>query len=109
MRLHKESEWIGSDGNMPELAIVPKAIWKLAQSRLVANSGKPKNDRLRSGGKAVYMLSGLLCCAKCDAHYVMESGMHCRIAGYLDGKKFENGLRVRRDVAEAVILRPIHD
>lgn len=52
----------GSVGNAPHLAIVTPATWKLAQLRLNVNKVRPDDNRLRSGGKSVYMLSGILRC-----------------------------------------------
>jgi site-specific DNA recombinase len=72
------------------------------------NQHKPKDKRLQSGGKAVYMLSGLLKCG-CGAHFVMDSATHYRCGAAIDGKACKNRIRVRRDVAEQVILRPIVD
>jgi site-specific DNA recombinase len=109
MRLErKQDEWMGSEGNKPEWAIIKPALWKLVQLRLKVNREKPKDKRLQSGGKAVYMLSGLLKC-ECGAHFVMDSATHYRCGSVVDGKACKNRIRVRRDVAEQVILEPIVD
>lgn len=108
-KLRKQEEWMGSVGNAPELAIVKPAIWKLVQLRLSVNHGKPKDKRLQSGGRAVFMLSGILKCGECGAHFVMDSKTHYRCGSVIDGKACKNTIRVRRDVAESVILRPIID
>lgn len=71
------------------------------------NDGKPKDKRLQSGGRAVYMLSGLLHCGKCGAHFVLDSATHYRCGSVVDGKACDNDIRVRRDLAEEVILRPV--
>lgn len=109
VKLRKQTEWMGSVGNAPELAIVKPAVWKLAQLRMSVNNGKPKDRRLQSGGRAVYMLSGLLKCGKCGAHFIVDSATHYRCGSVIDGKACNNTIRVRRDVAEGVILRPILD
>jgi site-specific DNA recombinase len=114
-KLRKEEEWMGAAGNAPNLAIVKPAIWKMAQVRLHVNSGRQKDKRLQSGGKAVHMLSGLLKCGRCDHHFILDSATHYRCGGFIDGRRknprtkkhCDNGLRVRRDVAEQVILRPV--
>lgn len=105
VQVRKEDEWLRRD--VPELAIVKPAVWKLVQTRLSVNDGKPKDKRLQSGGKAVYMLSGMLRCGVCDSHFVMDSKTHYRCGKALDGKGCKNTIRVRRDVAEQVILRPV--
>jgi DNA invertase Pin-like site-specific DNA recombinase len=85
VKLRKAEERLGHAGNAPELAIIKEATWKLVQQRLSLNNGKPKDKRLQSGGRAVYMLSGLLRCGghmldgtQCDAHFVMDSSTHYR-------------------------------
>lgn len=105
VKLRKKEEWMRRDE--PELAIVEPAVWKIVQERLSANAGKPKDKRLRSDGTAVYMLSGILRCGVCESHFVMDSKTHYRCGKALDGKGCKNTLRVRRDVAEQVILRPV--
>lgn len=100
----------GSVNNAPHLAIVTPALWKLAQLRLNINKVRPDDKRLKSGGKSIYMLSGLLRC-ECGAHFVLDSATHYRCGKALDGNGCtkSNSLRVRRDVAEQVILKPIVD
>ena len=107
VKLRKKDEWMRRDA--PELAIVKPAVWKLVQVRLSVNEGKPKDKRLQSGGRAVYVLSGLLHCGKCGSHFVLDSATHYRCGKALDGKGCENTIRVRRDVAEEVILHKLRD
>src|SRR5581483_3214673 len=106
----KQTEWMGSAGNAPELAIIKPALWKLVQLRLNVNKLRPDDKRLRGGGKAIYVLSGLLKC-ECGANFVMDSATHYRCGRALDGESCEksNCLRVRRDLAEQIILQPITD
>jgi site-specific DNA recombinase len=96
----------GAVGNAPELAIIKPGIYKMVQHRLGFNHDKPKNRRLQMGGKAVYMLSGMLLC-QCGAHYVIDSKTHYGCAAYKDGRACKNKLRVARTVAERVILKPL--
>jgi hypothetical protein len=100
----------GSLGNAPHLRIVSDATWKLAQLSLNVNKVRPDDKRLKSGGRAVYMLSGILKC-DCGSHFVLDSATHYRCGKALDGAGCKNShsLRVRRDVAEQVILKPIVD
>jgi DNA invertase Pin-like site-specific DNA recombinase len=94
----------------PHLRIVTDAAWKLSQLRLNANKVKPDDKRLLSGGKAIYMLSGLLRC-QCGAHFVLDSATHYRCGKDHDGRACtkSQSLRVRRDIAEQIILKPIVD
>ena len=100
----------GSQGNAPHLQIITPATWKLAQLRIHVNKVQPNDHRLHSGGKAVYMLSGLLKCA-CGGNFVLDSKTHYRCSKALDGASctMSHSLRVRRDLAEQVILKPIID
>jgi DNA invertase Pin-like site-specific DNA recombinase len=104
-----QTEWLGAEGNKPEWAIIKAALWKRVQARLNANKNRTKDARLQSGGKAVYLLSGLLKCSKCGAHFVMDSTTHYRCGSVVDGKACSNRIRVRRDLAEQVVLQPIVD
>jgi site-specific DNA recombinase len=101
----------GTVGNAPHLAIVKETTWKLAQQRMNINRvKKPGDKRLISGGKAVYMLSGILKCG-CGAHFVLDSATHYTCARHHDGTACTESkkLRVRRDLCERIILRPIVD
>jgi site-specific DNA recombinase len=84
-------------------------VFKRAQQRFreVTND----DPRLKSGGKAVYRLSGLLTCGECGGSFVLDGGTHysCTSARNharrrKDGHTCENTVRVRRDVAERIIL-----
>lgn len=107
-KLRPADEVLGTPGNAAHLAIIDAMTWARVLTRVNANAGKARNERSKSGGKAVYMLSGMLKC-QCGAHFVMDSATHYRCGKALDGKGCEasNALRVRRDVAERVILGPI--
>jgi site-specific DNA recombinase len=98
----------GKIGNAPHLAIVKEATWKLAQLRMNVNKVRPDDKRLTSGGKAVYMLSGILKC-QCGSHFVLDSATHYTCGKHHDGRgcKQSHSLRVRRDLCERIILTPI--
>ena len=64
--------------------------------------------RLKSGGKSRYLLSGLLRCGVCGAHYILSNAAGYSCSGYLGGD-CTNGTRVRRDRVEQAILDPIRD
>lgn len=71
---------MGSAGNAPELAIVKPATLELVQLPLRVKNPESRQaaQEPKSGGRSVYMLSGLLFCSKCGAHFVMDSGTRCR-------------------------------
>lgn len=51
------------------LRIIPDELFERAQARTRAAANSDK--RLKSGGRAKYLLSGLLVCNVCKAHYVI--------------------------------------
>ena len=68
--------------------------------RVASNSDK----RLKSGGRAKYLLSGLLICNVCKAHYVIADARSYACSGHWNGGACSNHIRVRRDAIEHVIL-----
>ena len=73
-----------------------------ARTRDVANP----DVKLKAGGKSRYLLSGLLRCGACGAHYIMTNKYGYQCSGYVGGA-CSNGARVRRDRIQALILDPI--
>lgn len=105
------SDFKGEVGNRPHLRIVDAKTWDAVVARRDANKVKKPGDRRAiSGGKAKYLLSGLLKCA-CGSHFVLDSSTHYRCSASLDGEACSkgNGIRVKRSVAESVILKPVVD
>jgi DNA invertase Pin-like site-specific DNA recombinase len=96
------SEWICRLDE--SLRIVSDELWGRVQQRL-----RPAlhEARLKSGGKPKYMLSGLLRCGACDAHYVITNQREYGCASFRDGHACSNSIRVRRDSVEAILLNPI--
>jgi hypothetical protein len=70
------------------------------RTRLTSDS----DVRLKSGGKSVYVMSGLLICAHCNRNFIMDSATHYRCGGWLDGKMCNNSTRVRLDRAKEKVL-----
>ncbi|HEY0682268.1 MAG TPA: zinc ribbon domain-containing protein [Steroidobacter sp.] len=66
-----------------------------------------EGERIRSGGKPKILLSGLLVCGTCGAHYVVTDQRSYGCSSFHDGRACSNGVRVRRHRAEAVLLDPI--
>ena len=56
----------------PNYRIVPEELFNRVQARIKALSNP--DYRLKSGGKAVYRLSGLLKCGVCGRNFVVDSG-----------------------------------
>jgi hypothetical protein len=99
------SDWISHVDE--SLRTVSDELWDRAQRR----TRPAQNDvRLKAGGKPKYLLSGLLRCDVCDAHYTITDATSYGCSSHHDGNACSNSIRVRRDRVEAVLLGPInHD
>jgi site-specific DNA recombinase len=100
LRSRPKAEWV--EHRDESLRIILDALYEQAQARtrVAANSDK----RLKSGGKAKYLLSGLLVCNICKAHYVIADARSYACSGHWNGGACSNHIRVRRDAIERVIL-----
>ena len=96
------SEWQSHQDDA--LRIIPDSLFEKAQSRTRGTSNG--DARLKSGGKPRYLLSGLLHCGVCGAHYILGNRSSYACSGYMGGH-CSNSTRVRRDRVEEVILDPI--
>jgi site-specific DNA recombinase len=100
-RERPRAEWITHKDEA--LRIVSDELFARAQRRTRLGG----DQRLKSGGKPKYLLSGLLECGVCGAHYIMSDPRSYACSGHIGGHTCTNTIRVRRDQAEAVILGPI--
>jgi site-specific DNA recombinase len=103
--MRPRSEWISHVDE--SLRIVSDDLWDRAQRR----TRPAQNDvRLKAGGKPKYLLSGLLRCAVCNAHYTITDATSYGCSSHHDGNACPNSIRVRRDRVEGALLDPIrHD
>jgi site-specific DNA recombinase len=60
-----------------------------------------------TGGRAKYLLSGLLRCDSCGAYYIGVNATEYGCSSHRDGGPCSNAVRLRREVAERVLLDPI--
>ena len=99
-RARPESEWkVNQDES---LRIIGDALFESAQARTRVTS---KGDaRLKTGGRAKYVLSGLLTCEICGSKYVMADKTHYYCSSHASGRACANTTRVRRDALEAQLL-----
>jgi site-specific DNA recombinase len=96
------SEWISY---MDEsLRIVSDDLWERAQRRARPSKDDP---RFKSGGRPRFLLSGLLVCDTCGAHYTITDQRSYGCSSFHDGKACSNSVRVRRDRIETILLDPI--
>lgn len=84
------------------LRIISEELFARAQSRTRAAANTDK--RLKTGGRAKYLLSGLLVCNVCKAHYVIADARSYACSGHWNGGACSNHIRVRRDSIERTIL-----
>ena len=107
MRLRPSEEWLATD--VPDLRIVPPELWEAAQKRRLGQR-MLAHGNLR-GRKAKYLLSGLLTCAECGSHYVIQTGGWYGCASHANrGETIcSNAALVRRDRAEETILRLVFE
>ncbi|MGC8507884.1 MAG: recombinase family protein [Thiomonas sp.] len=99
-RRRPKADWV--EHREESLRIVSDEFFERAhaRTRVLANGDK----RLKSGGKAKYLLSGLLVCNVCKAHYVIADARSYACSGHWNGGACSNRIRVRRDAVERVIL-----
>jgi hypothetical protein len=86
--------------------IIADELFQRAQKR---NRTRSTGDqRMKSGGRPKYLLSGLLHCGSCNAHYILHDARSYACSGHKGGA-CDNHIRVRRDRLEAAILGPLRD
>ena len=98
------AEWIVTE--RPELALVDRPTWNRVRTRCAANDGyRSRKARPR------YLLSGLLECGVCGAKMTITGGRAHRYvcSNRHTGVGCENDLGVSRQLAEALILKPVTD
>jgi hypothetical protein len=87
------------------LRIVSNELFEKVISR--TRVAQCNDKRLKSGGKPRYLLSGLLTCSVCDAHYILADARSYSCSGHSQGGACSNRIRVRRTKIESIILDPI--
>lgn len=106
MRVRPAAEWVWTD--VPELRIVPEDVWLRVQTRLQQRAWVPG---CREGARPKHLLSGLMVCGSCSAHYTIQThrrgdGGYYGCAGHADRgvAVCANGRLVRREIVEHRIL-----
>ena len=106
--LRPESEWIRD--KRPELRIIDDLTKQKVQARLKAARDKSHPNTLAKRGRpSKYLLSGLMVCGECGANYIMQDTRAYGCSGHTSGGKYlcNNGIRIKREVAEASLLANI--
>jgi site-specific DNA recombinase len=100
--MRPRSEWISHVDE--SIRIVSDDLWERAQRR--TQRGKDDN-RLKTGGRPKFLLSGLLVCDTCGSHYTITDQRSYGCSSFHDGRACSNSVRVRRDRVETILLDPI--
>ena len=102
-RARPRAEWITRQDEA--VRIVSDELFERAQTRTRRSTNS--DERLKTGGKAKYLLSGVLVCGTCSANYVIADARSYACSGHWNGGACSNRIRVRRDSIERTILGPI--
>lgn len=107
MRPRPESEWLSVD--LPDLRIVPPALWRAVQDRRV-HRRSPLLGNTR-GRYSSALLSGLLVCGSCSSHYVLRKPRYYGCTAHLDrGPTIcANGRLVRLELVEERVVQLVMD
>jgi site-specific DNA recombinase len=104
-RRRPQSEWVVNQ--VEALRIVSDALFASARARTRPMSDAEKH--LKAGGRAKYLLSGLLKCEACGAHYVIADKYSYACSSFQNGGACSNEVRVNRVSIERTILDPVRD
>lgn len=102
IRPNPESEWITHQ--VPELAIVDRALWLAVQDRLGEAVGRPVNT-LRRPRK---LLSGLVECGVCGGNAIIVDRGQWGCSRRKDGRRCTNGRTIQNDRLVASVLETLH-
>ncbi|MDH5305181.1 MAG: recombinase family protein [Gammaproteobacteria bacterium] len=104
------SEWIVVQH--PELRIVDDDLWNRVQSRLTDVRKKSHKANKRSRGRpSKYLLSGIMKCGACGANFIMRDSRSYMCSSHANSgpNLCRNSIRVKRTIAEQVILEKIKE
>lgn len=105
-RARPRAEW--TVVRQEHLRIVSDDLFQRAQTRTRARAN-PGDARLKAGGKAKYLLSGLLTCGRCGSHYILHDRRCYACSGHAFGRACSNSTRIRRSAIEAAVLTPLRE
>lgn len=88
--------------------IVPQAVWESVHARINQSAKLGHWDAPR-GRAAKYLLSGLLRCAQCGAHYVIVDQRNYGCSSHAHGHACPNSIRVGRESLERDLLDPVRE
>ena len=102
MRMRPPEEWVWSD--VPDLRIISQDLWEAVQDRRRGRHCVARGNM--RGRRATALLSGILVCAPCGSHYVLNKPRYYGCTAHRDrGRSIcANGRLVRRDYVEDLVL-----
>ncbi len=106
--IEDSSRWILHEDS--RLRIVPQALWDRVKARQAAIGKGSKNIRVaRTGRRATSLLSGLLECAECGAHFIAVDRNFYGCASHKQGwlAACTNSARIKRARVEELLLKEI--
>jgi site-specific DNA recombinase len=103
-RERPQDEWVEHCDE--SVRIISDELFQRAQERNRIRSNS--DTRMKSGGRPKYLLSGLLHCGICNAHYILHDARSYACSGHKGGA-CDNHIRVRRDALESAILGPLRN
>lgn len=105
-RLNPETNWIIKD--VPELALVPPALWQAAKDRQKRlNVKHTKNIGMWDRRRPKYLFSGLLKCGVCGGGYSKISKEHFGCSTARNKGTCDNKRTIHRNVLESTILNSL--
>ena|SRR5437868_8336632 len=90
-RARPKSEWITHQDE--DVRIISDELFENARTRTRRSANS--DERLKSGGKAKYLLSGVLVCKVCGANYVIADARSYACSGHWNGGACSN--RISQD------------
>jgi site-specific DNA recombinase len=111
-RIRPEAQWVVNE--LPELAIIDRAVWDRVQQGFNARAQAFRPGKTRRGGKAKFLLSGILECAVCGSKLIATGSTsrnfyRCGTNHHGGEHACANDRTVRRDLAEDLIIEPVRD
>jgi DNA invertase Pin-like site-specific DNA recombinase len=101
-RERPQNDWV--ERYDASLRIVPDDVWNAVQKRFTVTTV----NKVKSGGKPRYVLSGLLRCKQCNGRYIINHTTYYVCANYQSGKVCSNNRTVKRHEVEREVLGGIN-
>ncbi len=109
-RMRPSSEWVVRQDE--SLRIIDQGLWEAAQARIKTTArkwGGGKNAGRRSGGKSKYVLSGLLVCDHCEAHFVLADRLRYACGSIVGGSPCGNTAKPARKLLESKMAELVEE